>query len=176
MIGRVLQKIQNEKAAGIVVVPFWPTQRWFAKFTTMCTDTPVILLSMSDAMLTHLWRSQPQLPKTRLQGTFISWRSQESDSSQRQLTNSFLATWKPGTQKQYAIYYRQWNTYCGKLSISAVSPSLENILDFLCSYLTGEFSYIAINTAHIVIDHRPVSFHPLVIRLKRGVQYMPSTP
>ena len=36
MIGRVLRKIEEEGAEGIIVVPYWPTRSWFAKLMNMC--------------------------------------------------------------------------------------------------------------------------------------------
>ena len=32
LIPRVLRKIQNENASGILVVPYWPSQNWFPRF------------------------------------------------------------------------------------------------------------------------------------------------
>jgi hypothetical protein len=36
VIATLLQKIQEEGATGIVVVPDWPTQSWYAKAMQMC--------------------------------------------------------------------------------------------------------------------------------------------
>ena len=36
MIPRVLRKIENDRATGILVVPKWPSQSWYPKFVTMC--------------------------------------------------------------------------------------------------------------------------------------------
>lgn len=43
VIGNLLQKIQVEKATGIVVIPDWPTQAWYAKAMQMCLHHPVRL-------------------------------------------------------------------------------------------------------------------------------------
>ena len=45
LVGRVLKKIENEKAEGILVVPCWPTQPWFSRFTSMCNDAVYILFN-----------------------------------------------------------------------------------------------------------------------------------
>ena len=64
LIGKCLQKIELEQAEGLMVVPFWPTQPWFSKFTQLCKETPFILFSR-DAVptLSHPWRPQEQLPR-----------------------------------------------------------------------------------------------------------------
>ena len=40
MILRCLQKIKQERATGILIVPNWPTQAWFTMLLNMTTDTP----------------------------------------------------------------------------------------------------------------------------------------
>ena len=62
-----------------------------------------------------------------------------------------------------------------KWSISAVSPSLKNVLDCLAFLFNRGLSYSTINTARsalstlIAIGHKPVGSHPFVIRLLKGV-------
>ena len=36
LISRVLRKVENDKATGILVVPYWPSQPWFPKFRSLC--------------------------------------------------------------------------------------------------------------------------------------------
>ena len=50
LIGRILQKLQHERARATVVVPFWTTQPWFTTFVDMLTSSP-ILLPQSDRLL-----------------------------------------------------------------------------------------------------------------------------
>lgn len=41
LITRVLQKIISDKAEGIVIVPFWPTQPWFPIFKSLLIKEPL---------------------------------------------------------------------------------------------------------------------------------------
>ena len=86
MIGRVLQKIEFEQATGLLVVPYWPTQHWFSKFTQLCINTPSILFSREAIPpLSHPWRETSDLPqKTRLLVALISGKQSE--------------TWESGTR------------------------------------------------------------------------------
>lgn len=43
VIMRVLQKIQQDQATGLVVVPFWPTQTWWPPLTRMLIQAPLVL-------------------------------------------------------------------------------------------------------------------------------------
>ncbi|XP_011859982.1 PREDICTED: uncharacterized protein LOC105557372 [Vollenhovia emeryi] len=42
LLPRVLRKILNEKAQGVVVVPWWPSQAWFPLFCSLLTKEPLI--------------------------------------------------------------------------------------------------------------------------------------
>ena len=46
LLTKVLQKIQEDMAEGIVVVPFWPTQPWYPVAMQMLVDQPRMLSKM----------------------------------------------------------------------------------------------------------------------------------
>jgi len=48
---RVLQKVKQDKATGVIVVPQWPTQTWYSVLMTMLV-LPPILLKPSPKLLT----------------------------------------------------------------------------------------------------------------------------
>ena len=43
LIGKCLQKIAEDTAEGIMIIPKWPTQAWFPKLLSMLIDEPVVL-------------------------------------------------------------------------------------------------------------------------------------
>ena len=51
LILRVLQKIKQEKATGIVIVPNWPAQPWFPTFQSMLSSKPVLLRADTNVSL-----------------------------------------------------------------------------------------------------------------------------
>ena len=83
LIGKVLQKIETEQATGILLVPFWPTQPWFSKFTQLCKTVPVILFSrQAQPTLNHPWRQPEELPKNlRMIASLVSGRPSISSAS-----------------------------------------------------------------------------------------------
>ena len=96
MIGRVLRKVENDNAEGIIVVPYWPTQHWFSKFTRMCIDTPCVLFSReATPTLHHPWREESTLPTTRLLAGCVSARHLNSFPSARTRGPSY---WLRGDQ------------------------------------------------------------------------------
>ena len=102
LVGKVLQKIERDMAEGIVVVPYWPTQPWFAKLSYLCTKTPLILFSRElskkgEHHLSHPCRDIAELPKMRILALFISARpclSLESTSPQKP------SSWHHGSSPQ----------------------------------------------------------------------------
>ena len=96
MVGFVLRKIEQDSAEGIIVVPYWPTQNWFAKFTRMCINDPVILFSRdAQPTLLHPWRPESELPTTRLLGAHVSGLRLRSTKSQTQQGHYY---WRHGDQ------------------------------------------------------------------------------
>jgi hypothetical protein len=73
MIGRVLRKVEEDKAEGIIIFPAWPTQPWYPKLLQLCLHDPVTLYR-KDATLSHPWRMEETLPKTRIQAAIVSAR------------------------------------------------------------------------------------------------------
>ena len=96
MIGRVLRKVENDNAQGIIVVPYWPTQHWFSKFTRMCTQIPCILFSRdAQPTIKHPWREEQNLPTMRLLAAPISAQHLRAWASP-QLPETFY--WRHGAQ------------------------------------------------------------------------------
>lgn len=51
LVPRVLQKIITDKAKGVVVVPFWPSQAWYPLFLRLCVKGPIVFEPNSKLLL-----------------------------------------------------------------------------------------------------------------------------
>jgi hypothetical protein len=51
LIGTVLSKIKKDKARGVVVLPNWPTQPWYAKALSMGGKPPIHLQASKDLLI-----------------------------------------------------------------------------------------------------------------------------
>ena len=71
MMGRVLRKVEEEQAEGVIIFPAWPTQTWYPKLLSMCINEPLVLYR-KNATLSHPWRMEETLPKTRIMAARIS--------------------------------------------------------------------------------------------------------
>ena len=56
VIPRVLAKVKQDSAEGIIVVPFWPTQIWYPVMLKMLVSTPILLNSRKSLLVS------PQTP------------------------------------------------------------------------------------------------------------------
>ena len=81
-------------------------------------------------------------------------RQYEERGFSEHLTNVLLDSWRPSTQKQYAVF-------CCERQITAYSLILMDVLEFLHTQL--HLSYSALSCV-ISIDNVPVGQHPLVCR------------
>nr|CAH7762120.1 unnamed protein product [Callosobruchus chinensis] len=60
-LAKVLDKISNYKATGIVIVPNWPTQPWYPLFKKLLISNPIVLELMKNLLL-HYIRALHWLP------------------------------------------------------------------------------------------------------------------
>ena len=75
LIPRVLQKICEDQADGILIAPCWPTQSWFPRLLRMLTQPPILLprkpdlLTLShDRLQRHPLRAKMELMACQLSG------------------------------------------------------------------------------------------------------------
>ena len=59
LIGRVLRKIKEDRTSGILVVPYWSTQPWFASLTTLRHFKRRLHIPITQTTL--VWPGKPQL-------------------------------------------------------------------------------------------------------------------
>lgn len=64
LITRVFQKIENDEAQGIIVVPDWPNQPWFPLFHAMLKSEPLFLTD--DNILIFPIRQKKTIEGTRM--------------------------------------------------------------------------------------------------------------
>ena len=72
LIGKSLQKIAREKATGIMVVPLWPGQPWFAKLLEMLASQPFYLPNKKDTLTLPNGQIHPLHKKLKLAVCLIS--------------------------------------------------------------------------------------------------------
>ena len=93
IIQKTLTKIQQDKATGLLVVPFWPMQTWWPYFTTMLIASPILLPRSketlylpADPTAVHPLHKQLQLLLCHISGDY--WKQKEFQRLLPTLSNS----------------------------------------------------------------------------------------
>ena len=73
LISKVLQKIEQDKANAIIIVPLWTTQPWWSKLIRLLTTCP-LYFSRNRESLTHPVKDPDSLPRMLLLTCLISWQ------------------------------------------------------------------------------------------------------
>ena len=49
-----------------------------------------------------------------------------------------LSSWHPTTQKQYQTYLNRWTQYCRERPVSTLTPTIEQVIEFLTTLYVGK--------------------------------------
>ena len=177
IILRCVQKIELEKAKGMLVVPNWPTQPWYTKLMQMIR-LPTTIASTKG----HL---DPPQPERLLPSTVAATSSDgmqairtiiQKQGISTEAADIILKSWRPGTSKQYQPYIRKWIQYCHQRSIDPSNFTVGQALEFLLELFKKGLGYSSLNTARcalscIITPNNMGSFgsQPLVVRFLKGV-------
>ena len=73
IISKVISKIENEKAEGIMVVPIFTTQVWFPRVMRLLIDYPLLLPDSNKSLFfPYRMKKLPVLPSTKLMACHVS--------------------------------------------------------------------------------------------------------
>ncbi|CAB4006473.1 Pre-mRNA-splicing factor cwc-26, partial [Paramuricea clavata] len=124
IINQVLQKISEEKATGIIVIPHWPTQRYCTSSAkeVAITDVPLI-------------------------GGLL-----ESQGISKEAASVIVQAWRPASQKQCKYYLQKWEQHCCERSINPISPNVGTAIDFLHEFYKEGLSYSTLNTVQSALS------------------------
>lgn len=79
LISRCLQKIEQDKARGILILPLWPPQPWFAKFLVLLAALPICLPQEDDLLqLPSMEMLHPLHRKLKLVACLLSGNTSET--------------------------------------------------------------------------------------------------
>ena len=179
MLSKVLQKLQEGQAQGILIAPLWKTQTWFPKMLHMLTAQPVLL--PKDKSLLQLPHNRtvthPLWPKLRLMVCFLSGDDSKSKKFKGELVKL--------TTKQYRVYLDKWTRHASQRNQDPNTPTVANIIDFLTDLYDSGMSYSAINTARSALSAAvelsdstlSIGEYPLIRRFVKGTyQIRPPIP
>ena len=87
-----------------------------------------------------------------------------------------MASWRESIKKQYGTYLQKWQGFCSQRSVDPLSPSVNQVLEFLTELYDSNCGYSALNTARSALSvlislpgNISIGNHPLVSRFIKGV-------
>ena len=150
VFGLCINKIKQEKAQGMIIVPLWPAQTWFPVAFQMMTSVRVIL--PPDSIYLPYTNKKLQLHKTlQLMACQLSGDPLKGEEF-RSLLNIIVSSWRKSTQSKHQYYIKRWHTFCDELNKDPYYTNEAEILEFLAAMHDKHLSYITINTAKSAIS------------------------
>jgi len=185
LIGTCLQKIQQDRATGVIIVPLWPTQPRFTVLLYLPTDNPRILpcsktlLTQSHNGALHPLRNQLRLIACKLSG---ERSNREAFQAKLPISSSNLGLLEPRNNIN-RISRSGLNFVMEGRTIHMIKP-IATVLDFLVSLHEKGLGYSTLNTARsaisaIVLPHNDVTIgsNPIISRFMKGIfKINPPTP
>ena len=91
VIPRVLSKVKQDSAEGIIVVPFWPTQAWYPAMLKMLVSIPVLLNSRKSLLVLPQTSNQvhPMRKKISMLVVHLSGSLRKANHCQEMLLKSY---------------------------------------------------------------------------------------
>ena len=97
VISKVISKIENEQAEGILVVPIFTTQIWFPRVMRLLIDYPLLLPDSNKSLFfPYRMKKHPVLPTTKLMACHVSGTLSKGLDFQKRLqscTHALVERW-----------------------------------------------------------------------------------
>ena len=125
IILKVLQKIQQDKAQAIVVVPYWTTQNWFQVLLGMLVDHPLIMTASLNILYlpTPLTTPHPLHPKLKLLVAHLSGVTLIHKMFLQQ-HKIYFSSWRKSTRGRYNSVLQQCHDFCGMEETNYLLPDV----------------------------------------------------
>ena len=145
---RVLQKIIQDRATGVLVVPMWPSQSWYPILTTLLLLPPVTLPPSKNllSLLKFPEISHPLHKKMSLLMFTVRQQLQGLGSTAISI-EVITSSWREGIASHYQTYLQKWLAFCRQQRCDILSPPIPMAVDFLSMLYERGSSYSTINTA-----------------------------
>ncbi|CAD6228482.1 GSCOCG00012047001-RA-CDS, partial [Cotesia congregata] len=149
LIARVLQKIINDRACGVIVIPLWSTQPWFPLLKNLMI-TEMIIFKPNDIIREAFKRKN--LPETSIE-----------------ILSASLAE---STIKQYNSALKDWWIFSKKKGRDPFCIEANSVLEFLSEKFRDGAAYGTLNTARSalsLISTQDITNNPIISRFFKGI-------
>ena len=145
--------------------------------STVTLQPTLDLPTISQTTSAHITQqTAPITPETPLNGMSAIRNSFRQYNVSKEVIEVLMASWRPGTKKQYSTYLNKWLEFCSKRTIDYSSPKISEAVEFLMTLHSQGLSYSSINTARSALSSilkldncDDFGTHPLVTRFMKGI-------
>lgn len=124
IIGRVLKKIQEDKATFLVILQLLPIQTWFPRALQLLVEEPVVLPQQCISLPHDPTLVHPLSNKLRLAAMVFQGISSE-------VPGVLPESWRNGTKQQYGPHIKRWLLFCINGGFNPFQPPVNVLLEFL---------------------------------------------
>ena len=154
LASRCVQKIIQDKATGILVIPLWPTQPFFSVVLRPADGSATYAQGDSSQLgSSYLGGSSSTSGSTEATGMQIIRRSLEDADIPPDVTDVIMHSWRHSTHKQYDHYIAKWVQFCSQGTCDPLCPTVKGLLMFLHSLYRKGMSYSSLNTARSAVSN-----------------------
>ena len=100
MIGRSISKIIRDQSTGIVIVPWWPTQNWFALMIQVLIDHPMELPAIRKTLELPFNRKKAtsSASKVTTTGSSVIWEALGTTEFANEMKKIIYDSWRTKTK------------------------------------------------------------------------------
>ena len=133
LIGRVLSKVQMDRARIALVAPVWKTQPWYPLLLQMLIAIPCL---RSDNAEQRSGGSRPSASRM----AYLRERYRDQDLSE-EATSLMLRSWKTKTNKSYNSLFGKWHSWCYSRGSEQFSEPIKKVVNFLAHLHEEGYQY-----------------------------------
>ena len=178
IILKVLQKIQQDEAQAIVVVPYWTTENWFLVLLGMLVIHPLIMTASLNIYLpTH--PTTPSASQVKTSSGLHIWGNIDSQNVSTTTQYILLSSWRISTRRRYNSALQQWHDSCGREETKYLRPDVTSFPKFFSKLYEKGCQYSSITLAHgapasvvTLRGYAILSDNPLIKHFIKGVLHL----
>ncbi|KAK3890245.1 hypothetical protein Pcinc_005778 [Petrolisthes cinctipes] len=92
-------------------------------------------------------RGTPNHATHQADGMFVVRENLREQGISAEGTDILLASWRPGTEKQYRPHVNRWTKFCNRGDFDPLNPTLSEVINFLSETFHRGVGYECVNTA-----------------------------
>ena len=149
LVAKSISKIIQEKASGIMVIPWQLTQNWFLIMVQSLVVYPIILPQKKPTLtlLLHENKSHPLFPKPQLLAMPFIMKAMGNRDLPEEVMDIICLSWRDTITSRYEGVLKSQKNYCSQRDIDSLFTDVKNVLDFFHGMYKRGLRYSGICTA-----------------------------